>query len=1011
MLLDPRQAEAVEKDGIQLILAGPGSGKTRVITEKIARLLENRVDPDTILVLTYSEKAAQEMADRCAERTGMTGIAIHTFHSFCLQVIRDHVLESGIATTAGVISKPNQLAWGLRNIDTFDFSTIAVGNNAAAVIKAVLEGISAFRDEAIGSDELTRYLEEAPDDESAGRLRDLLAVYRAYEQYKRAEHLIDYPDMVHGAFRLLERKPGIRDEYRRQYSHVLVDEFQDTNWIQLRLLKLLAGDHLCVVADDDQTIYRFRGAYLTNLDEVKRTWPDCRGTLLDRNYRSTSTILALALRLMQSAPNRTPKEITTANPEGEPVVFARCANEEAQVAFVRDKIAALLEAEFLPRRESAPRRFRHGDIAVLCRKREQGAALAHALAQNGIPCTYRGEVDLFRLPETRGVLAWLRAVDNPCAAGASLHRLMRAAGTPEPTVQHLHAGARRYADPVLGDDGVWAAMLRAADLVPDEAPLVAELARAVGRLIAEKETTPLPALVHKVLFRGAGLYRRALGREDTRSVAALNAFYRIAVEYDAATREAGLPDFLEHLRVLAEFPVEVETGSGEDAVQVMTVHKSKGTEFPAVFVLDLSAAHFPLSYREKRFAVPAELARGLRGDDDERALFLQEERRLLYVAMTRAEERLYLTRVVRHGRNRNETRPSVFLRELGVDKNPLVQTVEVDAPIAAGPVAGEPQDSLEALREAGVEQLARAAAEARHTAAFAHLVALERLRIAAGGGDGSAFDPASFLVGAWPMAEIVLPGTPPRPPEVPEGFAFSASSLGCYADCPLRFKFEHLLGVPAPPGARAGLGSAVHVAIEALSKDLLRGIERDRNEAVAILEGCWQSSAYASERHEAEDWRTAVALLDTYLAWQATNRNEIVDVERRFSFPYEDRLIRGSIDRIERRPDGRLVVVDFKTGALSSAPTIGAVQAEVQLNLYALVVAEEFGAFPAEAAYLYLREPRYIPYCPTGATMGAFLERLTELVNGVLAAAFPARPSSASCRSCAYRELCADEAA
>jgi DNA helicase II / ATP-dependent DNA helicase PcrA len=1011
MLLDPRQAEAVETDGIQLILAGPGSGKTRVITEKIARLLEGGVDPDAILALTYSEKAAQEMADRCAERTGRTGVAVHTFHSFCLQVIRDHVLESGIATTAGVISKPNQLAWGLRNIDAFGFSTIAVGNNAAAVIEAVLEGISAFRDEAIGSDDLARYLAGRGDDGPAGRLRDLLAVYRAYEQHRRAERLVDYADMVHGAVLLLERRPEVRHEYRARYRHILVDEFQDTNWVQLRLLKLLAGDHLCVVGDDDQTIYRFRGAYLTNLDDVKRTWPNCRETLLDRNYRSTSTILALALRLMQSAPNRTPKAIGTANPEGEPVVLARCANEEAQAVFVRDEIAVLLETGFLPRRESATRRFRHGDIAVLCRKREQGVALAHALARHGIPCTYRGEVDLFRLPETRGVLAWLRAVDNPCAAGASLHRLMRAAGIPEPAVQHLHAGARRYADPALGDDGVWAAMLGAAELVPDEAPLVAELARAVGRLIAEKETTPLPVLVHRVLFRGAGLYRRALGRDDTRSVAALNAFYRVAVEYDAATREAGLSDFLEHLRVLAGFPVEVETGPGEDAVQVMTVHKSKGTEFPVVFVLDLSAAHFPLSYREKRFAVPAELARGLRSGDDERALFLQEERRLLYVAMTRAEERLYLTRIVRHGRNRNETKPSVFLRELGVDKTPLVRTVEVDAPVAAGPVAGEPRDSLEALREAGVEQLARAAAEARHTAAFAHLVALERLRIAAGGGDGSAFDPASFLSGAWPTAEVALPGTPPRPAVVPEGFAFSASSLGCYADCPLRFKFEHLLGVPARPGARAGLGSAVHAAIEALSKDLLRGVERDRNEAVAVLEGCWQSSAYASEQHEAGDWRTAVALLDTYLAWQAANRNEIVDVERRFSFPYEDRPVRGSIDRIERRPDGHLVVVDFKTGALSSAPTIGTVQTEVQLNLYALAVAEEFGEFPTEAAYLYLREPRYVPYRPTGPSMGAFLERLSGLVNGVLAAEFPARPSRESCRSCAYRELCADETA
>ena len=207
--------------------------------------------------------------------------------------------------------------WGIRNIDAFDLTTVEVGNNAVEVIGNMLDAISAFRDEAITPDELKTYIEnrdaggEEDDPVELGRLRDLLSVYRAYEQYKRAEHLIDYDDMVHEAVRLLERRPNVRDEYRRQYTHVLVDEFQDTNYVQFQLLKLLAGDHLCVVGDDDQTIYRFRGAYLTNFDDFRRTWDDCCETLLDRNYRSTSRILALALQLMASAPNRLQKEIRT----------------------------------------------------------------------------------------------------------------------------------------------------------------------------------------------------------------------------------------------------------------------------------------------------------------------------------------------------------------------------------------------------------------------------------------------------------------------------------------------------------------------------------------------------------------------------------------------------------------------------------------------------------------------------------------------------------------------------
>ena len=481
------------------------------------------------------------------------------------------------------------------------------------------------------------------------------------EQYKRAEHLIDYDDMVHEAVRLLERKPRIRDEYRSRYSRIMVDEFQDTNYVQLQLLKLLAGDHLCVVGDDDQTIYRFRGAYLTNIDDFKRTWEGCRATVLDTNYRSTSRILALALELMESAPNRTPKAISTANPAGEPVVLARCANEAAEVAFIRDEIASLLETEFLPRKDEAHRKYRYRDIAILCRRRAQGVALSRALSREGIPCTFRGEVELFRLPEIRDVVAWLRVVDNPVGNGVSLYRLMRSAGIDEVAVQRLHSAARRYRDRDLGDDGVYTAMHHAGEHVPADAPFVAELVRSIDRFVGEKEAQTLPQLVHAVMMHGAGLYRAAVESEP-QAIAALNTFYGIAAEYDAITRDARLPGFLEHLSVMASFRVEVETEAEDDAVQVMTVHRSKGTEFPAVFITDLSERRFPLGYQAKEFVVPADLARGLRTGDDEKALFLQEERRLLYVAMTRAEERLYLTQVRWHGTNKRETKPSVFLR-------------------------------------------------------------------------------------------------------------------------------------------------------------------------------------------------------------------------------------------------------------------------------------------------------------------------------------------------------------
>ena len=811
--------------------------------------------------------------------------------------------------------------------------------------------------------------------------------------------------MVPKRVRLLEKKPRIRDEYRSQYSHVLVDEFQDTNYVQLQLIKLLAGDQLCVVGDDDQTIYRFRGAYLTNLNDFKTTWEGCCETLLDRNYRSSSTILELALELMSAAPNRTPKKIGTDNPAGEPVVLARCANETAEVSFIRDEIARLLETEFLPRKEQAPRKFRYRDIAILCRRRAQGVALARALSQEGIPCTFRGEVELFKLPEIRDVMAWLRVVDNPVGNGISLYRLMRSAGIGEVAVQRLHAGARRFRDRDLGDDGVLTAMRHAQDLVPFEAPFIAELVASIDRFIGEKETLTLPQLAHAVMMHGAGMYQVAIGKADPQAIAALNTFYGIATEYDAITRNADLPGFLEYLTVMSAFRVEVETEDEENAVQIMTVHKSKGTEYPAVIVSDLSERRFPLTFRSKEFVVPEDLARGLRTGDDEKELFLQEERRLLYVAMTRAEERLYLTQIRQHGSNKRETKPSIFLRELDVDQNPLIRTVEVESISDTELVAGEVQNPLETRRQTAIRHLTHAAVEARYTKAFYHLVELERLRVLAEGGDPTTFDPASYLSVQLPPAEAHLWNSRTKPFEIPKTFAFSASSIGCYDNCPLKFKLEYLLEIPTPPKTYLGLGTAVHATVELLSKDRQKGIARSRDEAIAILQASWDSSAYTSKKQEDEYWGKALALLDNYFAWEAANENTVLEVERRFSFSYGDHLMRGKIDRLERRPDGSLVVVDFKTGSTSSAPSRNTVKEEIQLNLYALAIYHEFRELPAETAYLYLKETKYIPYAPTLEAIKAFRDRLDGLINGIRAGRFPA-VQSYQCTWCDYKEIC-----
>jgi DNA helicase-2/ATP-dependent DNA helicase PcrA len=319
----------VEENGVQLIVAGPGSGKTRVITQKILHLIREGVQPETILALTFSDKAAEEMIERLEQDIDTSALTIGTFHSFCLDVLSDNILDSGISFSSGVISRPNQLVWALDNIDSFSFEHLEIGNNARNVIESIIDGISAFRDELITPQELGEYLakkdnEELSDEERAycNKLKDLLKVYTAYENYKRKEGLLDFDDMIDEASRLFARKPLALTRYLERYAHILVDEFQDTNYAQLNLIKQLAGDNVCVVGDDDQSIYRFRGAYLTNFSDFKEHFNKCSEIVLDHNYRNSKNILALALELMEHAPNRTQKSLMTNNDAGDTVTVA-----------------------------------------------------------------------------------------------------------------------------------------------------------------------------------------------------------------------------------------------------------------------------------------------------------------------------------------------------------------------------------------------------------------------------------------------------------------------------------------------------------------------------------------------------------------------------------------------------------------------------------------------------------------------------------------------------------------
>lgn len=1007
MSLNPAQTKAVTTPGIQLILAGPGSGKTKVIIDKILHLLDKGVPPSQILALTFSEKAAAEMSDRVEQQRPHLDLDIHTFHSFCLDVLRENVLSSGLSVSGGIITKTNQLVWGLRNIDAFGFEHIKVGNNATEIVKAVIDGISAFRDELITPAVLADYLDRkkiAQVDDAEREylllLTDLLKVYRAYEQYKRDENLIDFDDMIHKTVNLFRTNPTLKSAYRSRFPYVLVDEFQDTNFAQLELIKEISSENLFIVGDDDQTIYRFRGAYLTNIKDFKEWAAQHVETLLDQNYRNSKAILALAIQLMANAPNRQHKELFTEKPEGEPIIVAACGNEDGEAEYVAAEIGNLIGTTFFPHKEEKERALEYRDIAILCRSRSDGQKFQTALRRHTIPCEYKGDVDFLRLPVVRDMVAYLLILNNPLTAGISLNRIMKVCAVPEIVVQKINAAASKKGDDA--SDGVYEAMQDAAAIVPDHAEQIAEIVRMLHHFIEDKERHTLTELVYEVMMQASGLYRSALQEDAARVRLYLAKFYEITLGYDKITRHATIGDFLEYLQFFSKFSVDIEEREESNSVQILTVHKSKGKEFPVVFVVDLVQNSFPLKYQRKKFTVPQDLAKGLKTGDDEKALFIQEERRLLYVAMTRAEERLYLTYSKWYGENKKESKPSPFLDEISFRENPLITVIEPPARGADLPVMDP--TPIEGLRTSLQEQTIRAISEMRLTTALQNLVTLERVREFAERGT-SEFNRDAFLAHADSSTKIDTIITPPHQSIVSATQSFSASALEKYQNCPFQYKLSYLYKIPTPPAVQLEFGSAIHSVLENLTQKPDSSLS-PREQALALLNEFWPSKVYESKTQESEARDTASTLIDTYLAWQEANPNTAIETEKEFFFTFADRTIHGFIDRVEQTPNGNYVVIDFKSGKKPSDMTKKAVNENIQMNIYCLAVQELYGHLPEKAELFFLKDGKRVPYVPTEETIGAFKETLQALINGITSEQFPAIPDYQRCKWCAYGDLC-----
>ncbi|MFC4554327.1 DNA helicase PcrA [Georgenia faecalis] len=631
--LNPQQRAAVSHaGGPLLIVAGAGSGKTRVLTHRIAYLLATgRARPGEVLAITFTNKAAGEMRERVADLVGPAARSmwVSTFHSACVRILRREHTTLGLRSSFSIYDAADSqrlMTLVCRQLDL---------DPKRYPPKVLSARVSDLKNELVDPEDFAATVSESNAFDTA-----LASAYRRYNERLRQAHALDFDDLIMTTVNLLQAFPAVAEHYRRRFRHVLVDEYQDTNHAQYVLIRELAGvtgeatadpagnvppGELTVVGDADQSIYAFRGATIRNILEFEADYPDATTILLEQNYRSTQTILSAANAVISRNPGRRAKNLWTASGSGPQVVGYVADSEHEEARFIAEEIDRLGDTEGV----------RPGDVAVFYRTNAQSRALEEVLVRVGIPYKVVGGTRFYERREIKDALAYLRAVANPDDA-VNLRRILnvpkRGLGDRAEAMLGAHAERERISfgeaiEHAAAPDGTAPEVLGLATRGRTQVRVFAELMRGL-RELAESGAPPAEVL-DAALDRSGYLdeLRASDDPQDASRVENLAELHAVAAEFSEGDPEGTLGDFLERVALVADSD-QIPDRDAEDQGQVtlMTVHTAKGLEFPVVFVTGLEDGTFP---HQRSLREPDELA---------------EERRLAYVALTRAQRRLYLSR-------------------------------------------------------------------------------------------------------------------------------------------------------------------------------------------------------------------------------------------------------------------------------------------------------------------------------------------------------------------------------